>query len=284
MLGAIIGDMCGSVYEFTKHKGKDFNIFENNNVMTDDSLLTIEVARVLLNNFPIKYDQKSLNKIKCELKNNFSNLVRKMPDVGWGSMFYDWALGYYRNNFEPYNSFGNGAGMRISPVGWFANSEDEVKILSKCITEITHNHIEGILGAEAIAMSIFMALHGKTKDEIANYIIENYYPSIKYLDYEGLVKNYRFDVTCQGSVPQAIYCFLISNSFEDAIKTAISIGGDTDTIACMAGAIAEAYYLNDKDTTNFINKFIIKYNKEFAVNSNMETISQFYDKIKIKKQ
>ena len=136
--------------------------------------------------------------------------------------------------------------MRISPVGWVANTEEEVKILSKAVTEITHNHPEGIKGAEAVAMAIFMALHGSSKEEIKERMIKDYYPEIKDLDFDDLVKNYEFSEICQKSVPQAIYCFLISDSVEDAIRNCVGIGGDCDTTGAMAGAIAEAYYSKDK--------------------------------------
>ena len=174
------------------------------------------------------------------------------PNYGYGGSFFDWAMS---ESNEPYNSWGNGSGMRISPVGWIANSIEEVKKLSKAVSEVTHNHPEGIKGAEAIAMCIYMARIGKTKEEIKEYIYDNYYPELDYLDYEELLDTYEFDVSCQGSVPQAIFCFLIGESFNDVIKTAVSIGGDSDTIACMAGAIAEAYYKDKQDITPTIKKF-----------------------------
>ena len=132
--------------------------------------------------------------------------------------------------------------MRISAVGWLCNSENEIKRVSNAVTKVTHSHPEGIKGAEAIAMCIYLARIGKSKEEIRERMIKNYYPRIAELDYDNLVKTYQFDSTAPGSIPEAIYCFLISKDFEDCLRTSISIGGDSDTIACMACGIAEAYY------------------------------------------
>ena len=252
MLGAIIGDVVGSRYEFLNIKHKDFPLFHPVCTYTDDSVCTIAVAKTLINNYPIDYSENGLNKIKKELIEAFKEFVEKYPDSGYGGSFWSWANGKDKE-YKPYNSWGNGSGMRISPAGWIANSENEVKLLSKAISEVTHNHPEGIKGAEAIAMCIFMARKGYKKETIKEYVRDNYYPDLDSLDYQELVKTYEFDVSCQGSVPQAIYCFLLSNDFEDAIRTAISIGGDSDTIGDMTGAIAEAYY---KDTDNY--KQIVK--------------------------
>lgn len=263
MLGAIIGDVVGSRYEFANIKSKSFPMFHPVCTFTDDTVCTIAVAKTLIDNSPIDYSDEGLNKIKKDLINNFKHFVEKYPNYGYGGSFFEWAMS---DSKEPYNSWGNGSGMRISPVGWIANSEEEVKKLSKAVSEVTHNHLEGIKGAEAIAMCIFMARLGKTKDEIKEYIYDNYYPELDYLDYEELLDTYEFDVSCQGSVPQAIFCFLIGEGFNDVIKTAVSIGGDSDTIACMAGAIAEAYYINKQDITPTIKKFNenISFPKEFV--------------------
>lgn len=252
MLGAIIGDVVGSVYEFHPIKTKKFNMFDNRMRMTDDSLLTIEVAKVLMNNYPINYSVEGLDKIKKELVIAFHFTVIKNPGAGWGGRFYDWVR---EGNFKPYNSCGNGSAMRISPVGWIANSEEEVKVLSKTVTEITHNHPEGIKGAEAVAMCIYLALHGSTIEQIKERMIKDYYPEIADLDFADLVKSYQFSEICQKSVPQAIYCFLISNSLEDTIRNCVAIGGDCDTTGAMAGAIAEAYYQKDK-LSDFEDKFV----------------------------
>ena len=252
MLGAIIGDMVGSCYEFHPIKTKNFNMFDSRMRMTDDSLLTIEVAKVLMDNYPIDYSKEGLEKIKKQLVLNFHCTVLKYPGAGWGGRFYYWVKD---GNYEPYNSFGNGSAMRISPVGWVANSEDELKALSKAVTEITHNHPEGIKGAEAVAMCIYLALHGSSIEQIKGRMIKDYYPEIADFDFDELVRTYQFSEICQKSVPQAIYCFLISNSLEDTIRNCVAIGGDCDTTGAMAGAIAEAYYQKDK-LADFEDKYL----------------------------
>lgn len=257
MLGAIIGDMVGSPYEFHPIKTKNFEIFDNRMRMTDDSLLTIAVAKVLMNNYPLSFDQESLEKIKKELIYEFVRTWRINKGAGFGGMFFQWCQKALNNNFyaEPYNSYGNGSAMRISPVGWIANSEEEVKILTKAVTEITHNHPEGIKGAEAVAMAIYLARNGYSKEQIKERMVNDYYPEIATLDFDDLVKHYEFSEICQKSVPQAIYCFLISNSLEDAIRNCVGIAGDCDTTASMAGAIAEAYYQKDK-VSEFEDKYL----------------------------
>ena len=243
--------MVGSVYEFHPIKTKQFEIFNVHNRMTDDSLLTIEVAKVLMNNYPIDYSEDGLNIIKRQLTQAFHRCVLDNPGAGWGARFYFWAL----KDPKPYGSYGNGSAMRISPVGWVAKTEEEVKLLSKAVTEITHNSKEGILGAEAIAISIFMALNGCSKEQIKDRMVNDYYPEISSLDFDDLVKHYEFSEICQKSCPQAIYCFLVSNTLEDAIRNCVAIGGDCDTTGAMAGAIAEAFYNKDK-LSDFEEKFM----------------------------
>ena len=256
MLGAIIGDMVGSLYEFHPIKRKDFNIYNPRMRMTDDSLLTIAVARTLLKHYPVKYDADSLELIKKDLVSEFVRTWRFDKGAGFGGMFYHWcATAAATGKAEPYHSYGNGSAMRISPVGWVANSEEEVKLLSKAVTEITHDHPEGIKGAEAVAMAIYLALHGYSKEEIAQRMINDYYPEIANLDFNDLVAHYEFSEICQKSVPQAIYCFIISNSLEDAIRNCVAIGGDCDTTGAMAGAIAEAYYQKDQ-LSEFEDKYL----------------------------
>lgn len=253
MIGAIIGDVVGSRFEFDNIKNKSFDLFHSSCTFTDDTVCTIAVAKALIDNYPIDYSKKGLEKIKKDVVDNFVSYCNRYKDRGYGGTFYNWLNGM--NDYQPYNSWGNGSAMRISPVGWFADSIEEIKKLSKAVSEVTHDHYEGIKGAEAVAVSIFMARNGKTKEEIKEYIYDNYYPELNYLDYNELVDTYTFDVSCQGSVPQAIFCFLISKDFKDAIKTSVSIGGDTDTIACMAGGIAEAYYKEKEDLSLVINDF-----------------------------
>ena len=255
MLGAIIGDMVGSLYEFHPIKSKDFDIFDLRMRMTDDSLLTIAVAKTLLKHYPIKYDEESLKEIQKDLVDEFVRIWRSNIHAGWGGMFFNWCSQARRGLNQPYNSFGNGSAMRISPVGWIANNEEELKLLSKTVTEITHNHPEGIKGAEAVALCIYLSLHGASKNEIKERMVKEYYPEIENLDFEDLVKYYEFSEICQKSVPQAIYCFLISNSLEDAIRNCVAIGGDCDTTGAMAGAIAEAFYQKDK-VSEFEDKYL----------------------------
>ena len=276
MLGAIIGDMIGSDFEKQEKPNKDFSIFNCNMRMTDDSYLTLAVAKILSKYYPIKLDEKSLSIIKEELAEEFVETWRIHNDVGYGYMFYKWCLLSEQNNKiePPTNSYGNGSAMRISPVGWVAQSEEEVKVLTNIVTKVTHTHPEAIKGAEAVAMSIYLALHGTSKEEIGERIIQDYYPEIADLNYDELRKEYEFNCSCQKSVPQAIYCFLISNSLEDAIRNAISIGGDTDTVAAMAGSIAEAYYQKD-ELSEFEDKFIyLEIDRQVEV-----SLARFYKKI-----
>ena len=245
MLGAIFGDMVGSRFEFTGFKSKKFELFTDKCTFTDDSLMTLAVAKTLQ-----VESLEDVEKLKRTLVRNMVDIFRRYPDTNWGEKFYGWLTGFK----TPLDSFGNGAAMRISPVGWVAKSIDEVKALSKVITEVSHNHPEGIKGAEAIAVSIYLARTGSTKEEIRKYIGNNYYKEVLNVDFSSLVEEYGFVdktsedgfkaeyVTCQGSVPHAIRAFLASESFEDAIRNAISLGGDSDTLACMCGSIAEAYY------------------------------------------
>lgn len=245
MIGAIIGDVVGSRFEADNHKSKDFELFTKDCSVTDDSIMTIAVAKTIIEtervkSYPIVNYSPDSDYFKL-LDNMAIKYMQKLgqeyPNCGFGGMFRKWVLS---ENPQPYNSFGNGAAMRISPVAFVARTQDELFKLSEIITATTHNHKEGIKGAEATALAIFMARIGNTKAEIREKINSDYYP----LDFtiDEIRDTYRFDVTCQGSVPQAIVAFLESTSFEDAVRTAISIGGDSDTIAAISGSIAEAYY------------------------------------------
>lgn len=225
MLGAIIGDIVGSRFEFHNHRNKKFDLFDYHCFFTDDTVQTCAVASCLLDggDFNVK---------------KFKNICRKFPGRGYGGSFARWL---YSDSTEPYYSFGNGAAMRVSPVGWMAKSEKEVKQLAKKVTEITHNHPEGLKAAEVTAMCIYYARIGMDKKFIRAYAISKY-PEIANFKYKKLRKHYRFTEWSQDSVPQAIYCFLISDSFEDCIRTTISIGGDSDTLCAISGAIAETYF------------------------------------------
>lgn len=229
MIGAIIGDMVGSVYEFNNIKTKNFPLFSKNSRCTDDSIMTFAVAEILQNNY--QYDK---DKIIDTLK-KWGNAY---PNSGYGGRFIFWLMN--RNDREPYNSCGNGSAMRVSAAGWYGKNEEEVKEYSRLVTEVTHNHPEGIKGAEVTAMCIYYARIGKNKEFIKKYV-EQYYDLN--FDYDELVRTYEHaEEICQVTVPQAIYCFLISKDFEDCLRTTISIGGDCDTTAAISCAIAEAYY------------------------------------------
>ena len=232
MLGAIIGDVVGSPYEFRSDKTKDFLLFQPSCRPTDDSVMTIAVGCACVSaNCQDEWD------FKQTLVKMMRELGRLYPNAGYGGTFIRWVLGYFDG---PYGSFGNGSAMRVSPVAWAVDTLEEVETLAKWSAEVTHSHPEGIKGAQAVAAAIFLARTGADKEKIRNYIQENYYNLNFTLD--EIRPRYSFDVTCQGSVPQAIVCFLEAEDFEDAIRNAVSLGGDCDTQAAMAGAIAEAYF------------------------------------------
>jgi ADP-ribosylglycohydrolase len=224
MLGAIAGDMIGQVYEFDNIKTTDFPLFKAESTFTDDTVLTVAVADVILHGG----DRARVSKEYFE----------RYPGRSYGGMFQAWASSA---DTEPYNSFGNGSAMRVSPVGFAFESLEEVLAEAKKSAEFTHNHPEGIKGAQAVAAAIFLARTGKTKDEIKLYVEEQFgYDLGEPLD--EIREYYTYDVTGQGSVPQSIIAFLESTDFEDAIRKAVSIGGDSDTVACITGGIAEAAY------------------------------------------
>lgn len=232
MLGAIIGDTIGSLYEFTSEKTKDFELLTPSCHLTDDSFMTIAVGCACVGSSI--YDKEDFQSTLCRLMREIGNIY---PGAGYGKGFYNWLMD---EGAPAYNSYGNGSAMRVSPVAWVATSLDEAQRLAEWSAEVTHNHPEGIKGAQAIACAVYMARDGKSKAQIKEYIQKMYYNLEFTLD--EIRPEYKFDVTCQGSVPQAIMCFLESESFEDAIRNAVSLGGDGDTIGAMAGAVAEAYY------------------------------------------
>ena len=227
MLGAIIGDIVGSVYEWHNIKTKDFPLFSERCFFTDDTVMTIAVADGLMNGGSSDNFIDSLKKFG-----------RLYPNSGYGSGFRRWL---FSNNREPYNSWGNGSAMRVSPCGWFAKSLDEAENLAETSAAVTHNHPEGIKGAQATAAAIYLARTDLTKDEIRDYIETKYrYDLHRTLD--EIRPGYIFNESCQETVPEAIIAFLESTGFEDAIRNAISLGGDSDTLAAITGSIAEAAY------------------------------------------
>ena len=249
MLGAIIGDIVGSIYEFDNIKTKNFNLFTNEMFFTDDTVMTIAIADAIING------------AKPE---NFILSMKKWGgdyiDKSYGASFINWLKS---ENSEPYNSWGNGSAMRVSPCGWIAKLsepfEEGLKLtedLAKKSAEVTHNHPEGIKGAQATASSIFFMRHGKSKNAIEEYknklkdYIQNKYKYDLNFTLNEIRPSYDFNESCQKIVPQAIVSFLESENFEDAIRNAISIGGDSDTLAAITGSIAEAAYGIPEDIKN----------------------------------
>ena len=250
MLGAIIGDTVGSVYEFNNTKDYNFRLFSSESGYTDDTVMTMAVARWLLDDPGHNYEK--LEESMVEFASHCP-----CPNGGYGTMFYRWlffpqglpaipegaeCVKYQsKDGRHPYWSFGNGAGMRASAVGWFFDTLEETEKVAKISAEITHNHPEGIKGAQATAAAIWMARNGRSKTEIKEYIESRYGYDLN-ASWEYLNETYDWDSSCQGTVPQAIVCFLESTDFEDAIRKAVSVGGDSDTLACITGGIAEAFY------------------------------------------
>ena len=233
MIGAIVGDIAGSLYEFHNIKTKDFPLFAPRHGRevrpTDDSVMTLAVTRALLDaaNDPATLPAAAVRRLQ--------EFGRRYPHAGYGGTFRRWLVA---DDPRPYNSWGNGAAMRVSACGWAAQSLDEALSLSDAVTGVTHNHPEGLKGARATTAAIFLLRTGTPVDKVREHIVETYYP----LDFtlETIRPDYEFDVSCQGSVPQALESFFEAVDFEDAIRNAISIGGDSDTIAAIAGAVAEA--------------------------------------------
>jgi len=225
MLGTIAGDIIGSVYEFTNVKpDMDFPFFVKDSEFTDDTVLSVALADSILNDIP--YEKK------------LRQYYLGYPNAGYGGMFHKWARS---KNPKPYNSWGNGSAMRVSPVGWAYDDLETVLQKAKENAEVTHNHPEGIKGAQATASAIFLARTKHSKKEIKEFVEKNFSYNLD-LDLEELRKNYKFNESCQDTVPQAIFTLLISENFDDSIRKAIFIGGDSDTLACINGSIAEAFY------------------------------------------
>ena len=235
MYGAIIGDIVGSVYEFHNIKTKDFPWLTDKNHFTDDTVMTVAVADAILK---CARDNtiNDLNLFKDELCSSMHRWGRIYWKAGYGQKFIWWLM---RKSKEPYNSYGNGSAMRVSPIAWYCKTLDETLRLARASSEITHNHPEGIKGAEVVAGAIFLAKSGSTKEEIKKFTALYYDISFTLDDIRPA---YRHVESCQESVPQALEAFFESTDFEDAIRCAISIGGDSDTIAAIAGSVAEAFY------------------------------------------
>ncbi len=257
IIGAVIGDVIGSVFEWNNIKTTEFDLFNPTCYFTDDTVLTVAVADCILN--------------KKDFAKTIWEYGRKYPGRGYGGSFRNWLQEYH---LKPYGSYGNGSAMRVSAVGFAFDDIETVLDVAKQSAEVTHNHPEGIKGAQATASAIFLARQGKSKQNIKDYITQTFNYDLGFT-LDQIRPTYKFDVTCQGSVPQAIVAFFESSDFEHAIRLAISIGGDSDTIACITGGIASAYYRNipteiidfvvEKLPIEYIeimNKFDEKYNRK----------------------
>lgn len=258
MLGAIVGDIVGSVYEFESEKTKDFPLFSPNCRATDDSILTICVGLACA-----ETGCKNEHEFKRAIINNMKEIARRYPDAGYGERFYKWLIG---GCGKPYGATTNGAAMRVSPCAWAAETLEDAERSARWSAEITHNSSEGTRGAMSVSAAIFLAREGKSKEDIRKYIDEKYYD----LDFttDGIRQNYSYDMTCEGSVPQALVCFLDSTDFEDAIRNAVSLGGDGDTISAIAGSVAEAYYgvpvAIEEEAFGYLDEELAEYYYEYA--------------------
>lgn len=232
MIGAIIGDICGSRFERRSHKSKDFELFASSCRFTDDTVMSLAVAQALLDCGKAGYKELEKHAVL-----QMQRLGRLYPKAGYGGRFTRWLQA---ENPHPYGSFGNGSAMRVSACGWAACSLEEALQLAGRVSAVTHNHPEGVKGAQAAAAALYLARTGAGKEEIRSYLQQNFY----LLDFTlaDIRETYRFDSSCQGSVPQALAAFLEAENFEDALRLAVSIGGDSDTIAAIAGSAAEAYF------------------------------------------
>lgn len=230
MRGAIIGDIIWSTHEFASRvSSKEFELFPFGSTFTDDSVLTIAVYDSLKNSIP--------------LEKSFMKWITKYPDRGYGGMFFNWILSKKK---KPYGSKGNGSAMRVSSVGWLYDTEEDVLREAKRVSEITHNHIEGIETAQAVAMCIYLARNKKSKEEIREYIEKKFKYDLS-KTYEEVRRDYKYSELGIDTVPQSIICFLDSNSFEDSIRNAIYLNGDADTLAAITGSISEAFYGLDEE-------------------------------------
>ena len=224
MLGAIVGDIVGSVYEWHNIKTTDFNLFSSKGFYTDDTVLTVATAKALMTD--------------RDYVKHYQDFSRRYPGRGYGGNFSQWI---FAEDPQPYNSWGNGSAMRVSPVGFAFAIVDKVLEEAKASAVVTHNHPEGVKGAQSTALAILLAWQGQPKKTIREEITQRFgYDLARTLD--AIRPSYHFDVSCQGSVPEAMIAFFESEDYEDAIRKAISLGGDSDTIACITGGIAEAFY------------------------------------------
>ena len=246
MLGAIFGDIVGSVYEFNNIKTKEFPLFSEGSYATDDSVMTLALADALMQS-DIRKDVKGFQTIYIETMHRYGE---RYPDAGYGGRFAHWL---FWHDHTPYHSYGNGSAMRVSSIAWYAETLDEAISFAKASAEVTHDHPEGIKGAVVTAGAAFLARQGRDKREIRDFI-KQYYDIDFTLD--EIRAGYTFNETCQDTVPEAMVAFLESTSFEDAIRLAVSIGGDSDTLAAIAGAVAECFYGMTGGEKNAIRRYL----------------------------
>ena len=263
MLGAIIGDIVGSIYEFDNIKTKDFELFDRECFFTDDTVMSIAVAEVLLDTQPDDRENAIKNKLAVSMK----KWGREYPDAGYGGRFAGWLES---DDTQPYNSYGNGSAMRVSAAGWLYDDMFTTRYMARLTSAVTHNHPEGIKGAEATAAAIFLARNGASKQEIREYVEKEFSYDLNFTCDE-IRPTYYFNETCMDTVPQAIVAFLDGESFEDVIRTGVSIGGDTDTLCAIAGSVAEAYYGIPED--------IGETAKSFLTEDLLEVVEKFYNKL-----
>lgn len=224
MLGAIAGDIIGSPYEGKPIKTEDFPLFQSRCRFTDDTVMTVAVAHAILGDGDYAASMKLFG--------------RRYPHAGYGSSFFHWISA---PDVRPYNSWGNGSAMRASPIGFAFGDEDTVLMEARRSAEVSHNHPEGIKGAQAVALAVFLARRGESKETIRQEVSRRFGYDLNRT--VGQIRpTYHFDVSCQGTVPEAVIAFLESKDYEDAVRKAISLGGDSDTLACITGGIAQAYY------------------------------------------
>lgn len=268
IIGAIAGDIIGSTYEFCPVKKMEFGLFKTHTTFTDDTVMTLANAQWLT-------DEPDHS--PSRLVDIMHSLGKKFPDRGYGGHFRRWLI---NEDTEPYNSYGNGSAMRVSPIGFYAKTLDETLRLAKISAEVTHNHPEGIKGAQATAASIFMARQGASKTEIRDYI-ESTFQYDLHRTVDEMRPRYNFTEICQTSVPESIICYLESDTWEETVRKAISMGGDADTMACIAGGIAAAtpgmsvpdaiadrcYWILDPQLRQTLNRFDLMLEKRKKTNN-----------------
>ena len=254
MLGAIIGDIIGSPFKYLGFKGMDFPLFGERSSFTDDTVLTVAVADALLHGL--------------DFSKTLRSYARRYPDAGYGGSFYQWMQS---DTTEPYRSWGNGCAARTSPIGFYFNDVTSILQIARKCASVTHNHSEGIKGSQAVSYGIYLARQGSSKPYIRDEIFRWFGYNLNH-SLDDLRPAYRFDISCQGTVPPAFIAFLESKNFESAIRNAISLGGDADTLACIAGSLAEAYYKE-------IPQWMVAEARSRLPQEFLEVIQAFYRKI-----